>query len=131
MFHLGNHTTESWTPSLCTIEDIASGMYDLQIPHLLVYLAEMTPCEHVGSYTLTLRDNTGSISGMLSGKDLQYINQFFAHGNPLGGSESFSDATIRAGCVLYLQKVPIFVTKLPFARWIVVHRDCVRRIIMS
>lgn len=117
VFGGANAPDDSWRPALNTIAHVLDGLCDLKVPHMVVVVEEVRRNEHLGSSIVTLKDASGAaMDGILWDRDASFI----AVG--LGGS-------IRAGCIVYLQNVPILVQRAPFARYLVLHRSAVRRVV--
>lgn len=104
--------------SFNSIASVLDGIYDLRVPHMLVYVESVKRQEQFHSCILELRDLSGpSILAILSDFDADVVSNRF---KPVG---------IRRGSVMYLQNIAILVHKSPFTRYLVLHHSCFRAIL--
>lgn len=107
---------DSWRPALNSIAHVMDGLCDLKVPHMVVVVEEVRRNEHLGSSIVTLKDASGVMEGILWDGDASFLSTGL-------------DFTIRSGSAVYLQNVPILVQRSPFARYLVLHRSSVRRVV--
>ena len=92
---------------ISSIISVIQGDRDLQVPRLLVIVQQAVFTAY-GMWTLRLLDPTGSMSAYLS------VRATKSH-----------DAITSPGSCLLLQRVSVFVNKVPFERFLNIHEDCI------